>query len=126
MNCELCEEVFYLRFCLKFFPPHPARTDIFAKSYSVSDLQFISFAVFLFAILFGFVVNMIYFKLCKDVLKTEYKRVSLPLLNEAIRDKKSEPHLSQLLYCRKMYIAYLVVLSLAILFVVFVVLRGTR
>jgi len=92
----------------------------------VSDLQFISFAVFLFAILFGFVVNLIYFKLCKDVLKTEYRRVSLSLLNEAIKDKKNSPHLSQLLYCRKMYIAYLIVLGIAILFVMFVIFRGVR
>lgn len=90
----------------------------------MSDLQFISFAVFLFAILFGFIVNLIYYRLCKDVLKTEYSRVSLSLLNEAIKDKKNEPHLAQLLYARKMYIAYLVVLSSAILFVVYVVYRG--
>ena len=90
----------------------------------MSDLQFISFAVFLFAILFGFIVNLIYFKLCKDVLKTEYRRVTLSLLNEDIKDPKNAPHLQQLLYCRKMHIAYLVILGVAVVFILFALTRG--
>ena len=86
----------------------------------MSDLQYISFAVFLFAILFGFIVNLIYFRLCRDSINTDSRRVSLSVLKKAIADPANKPYADQLVYCRKMYIAYLVILYVAIGFVAYV------
>ena len=90
----------------------------------MTDLQFISFTIFVFAILLGFFVNLMYFKLCRDQLKIDYRRVSLSLLNGAIKEEKNKAFLPQLLHCRKVYIAYLVTLGVAVLFVLFVISRG--
>jgi hypothetical protein len=67
----------------------------------------ITFGFFLLAGAVNIYLGVLYLKLFQEGISITYRRISLKILNTAIRDKANEPYLAQLIYCKKVYIIWL-------------------
>jgi hypothetical protein len=84
-------------------------------------LQYAPIILFVLSMGFGFYVNMLYHKLKNNDVIATNKRISLKILDRAIKEINNKIHLQQLLHCRKLYSIYLFCFYSAILLILFTI-----